>query len=486
MRAMRSMRSLSILRSSDLLFNQTLLKSTISLKSLFSTTISKTKIFFRLLLSRSTTSSVNSWHSVSSDLKIRIVPKTIDSRLKQSSNLNELIKRLINGQKVLINRFNRLPNEKLNSKAIIGSTGLSLGLVGVCVKSNGPSLITETDLMETDCQEIRNIFHCFRRFEFNSKCLGSDFSLKNLEFGQMMGKGCNAVVYSAKLKSEQNVSNDCLAVKMLFNFEAESNAIDIWKALNKECVPFSGDFIPEGHPIERRKLDKHPNIVDILGVFVDRTPQLEGALQLYPDALPIRMGGFGRNMTLFIVEKRYDTTLKEYLFNNEVPTKTSISMLTQLLEAISFLVKRHVTHRDLKTDNILLSLNPNSDIPWLVISDFGSCLTTLELPFQSEEVCRGGNRALMAPEIICAKSGPFVTLDYSRSDLWAVGAIAYELFNGLNPFYSGLESISYKESELPEPPKSMPPLVRKLVLSFLKRNPKEVIISIELIPNNLK
>jgi len=53
----------------------------------------------------------------------------------------------------------------------------------------------------------------------------------------------------------------------------------------------------------------------------------------------------------------------------------------------------------------------------------------LELPFQSEEVCRGGNRALMAPEIICAKPGLYTTLDYRHSDLWAVGAIAYELFN---------------------------------------------------------
>ena len=218
------------------------------------------------------------------------------------------------------------------------------------------------------------------------------------------------------------------------------------------------------------------------GIFVDRTPQLEGALELYPDALPTRMGGYARNMTLFIVEKQYDISLKQYLRSYKVATNTSIIMLTQLLEGLSFLTKNQITHRDLKTDNILLSFNRSSDIPWLVITDFGFCLTSLSLPFVTNEICRGGNRALMAPEIITAKSGTFVTLDYSRSDLWAVGAIAYELFNGLNPFYpypqrqQCLQSYSYKESELPEAPESMPPLIRKLVLSFLNRNPNKVLI----------
>ncbi|CAG2123081.1 unnamed protein product, partial [Medioppia subpectinata] len=85
----------------------------------------------------------------------------------------------------------------------------------------------------------------------------------------------------------------------------------------------------------------------------------------------------------------------------------------------------------------------------------------------------------MAPEIIGAQSGPFVRLDYSSSDLWAVGAIAYELFNGLNPFYpypqrtQCLQSNSYDELQLPEPPIDMPPLIRALVLSFLSRNPNK-------------
>jgi PTEN induced putative kinase 1 len=121
-------------------------------------------------------------------------------------------------------------------------------------------------------------------------------------------------------------------------------------------------------------------------------------------------------------------------------------------------------------------------MPWLVVTDFGCCATPKGLwqPFHSEEMSRGGNRALMAPEVINAEPGPFSHINYTSSDLWAVGAIAYELFGGYNPFYpypgkkSYLQSISYNECELPEKPKSMPLVIQSLVSKILRRNPNEV------------
>ena len=53
---------------------------------------------------------------------------------------------------------------------------------------------------------------------------------------------------------------------------------------------------------------------------------------------------------------RYDMSLKDYLIQNQPKASTSISMLTQLLEAVDFLVKSNIAHRDLKCDNILVSL----------------------------------------------------------------------------------------------------------------------------------
>ena len=57
-----------------------------------------------------------------------------------------------------------------------------------------------------------------------------------------------------------------------------------------------------------RNLPPHPNIVQIFNVFTDAVQALPGSLSLYPDALPSRINpnGYGRNMSLFLLMKRYN------------------------------------------------------------------------------------------------------------------------------------------------------------------------------------
>lgn len=57
----------------------------------------------------------------------------------------------------------------------------------------------------------------------------------------------------------------------------------------------------------KKTLPPHRNIVQMYSVFTDRVPDLPRGRQLYPDALPPRIHptGSGRNMSLFLVMKRY-------------------------------------------------------------------------------------------------------------------------------------------------------------------------------------
>lgn len=121
--------------------------------------------------------------------------------------------------------------------------------------------------------------------------------------------------------------------------------------------------------------------------------------------------------------------------------------------------------------------------PILVISDFGCCLSDqtngLYLPYSSDEVDKGGNSALMAPEIINQTPGTFSVLNYTKADLWAAGAIAYEIFGSNNPFYDGknwkkLRNVSYKDEDLPELPEDVPGVIKALVKNILSRNPSKV------------
>lgn len=91
------------------------------------------------------------------------------------------------------------------------------------------------------------------------------------------------------------------------------------------------------------RLPPHPNIVEMYTAFADYVPQLRGALGDFPAALPARLNphGLGRNMSLFLVMKRYDCSLRSFLEqavkqgkNSLMEDKTPLILLAQLLEGV--------------------------------------------------------------------------------------------------------------------------------------------------------
>ncbi|KRT78283.1 protein kinase, partial [Oryctes borbonicus] len=288
--------------------------------------------------------------------------------------------------------------------------------------------------------------------------------------------------------SIDSISKYPFAVKMMFNYDIQSNAMAILKAMYRETVParvyYSNIGITDWEvelSTNKRHLPPHPNIVAMFSVFTDYIPELKDAKGLYPAALPQRIysEGVGRNMSLFLLMKRYNCSLQQYLAKGEISGRTTIILLAQLLEGIAHLTAHSVAHRDLKSDNLLLDTT-EENAPILVISDFGCCLADrshgLHLPYTSYDTDRGGNAALMAPEIINQRPGTFSVLNYTKSDLWAAGAIAYEIFGMNNPFYGGsgyerLKSGTYKEDDLPDLPNTVPPVIRALVRNLLSPNP---------------
>ena len=150
------------------------------------------------------------------------------------------------------------------------------------------------------------------------------------------------------------------------------------------------------------KLPEHPNVIKVLDVLVEDTPCPYDAAKSYPMALPKRMNGAGRNKTLCLVMPKYSTTLRRYVAEGTQSEREKTLLLAQLLEGVAHLVDHDEAHRDLKSDNLLLDTTFNGT-PKLVITDFGCCLCDkrlrLKLPFESDHVDRGGNSALMAPEV---------------------------------------------------------------------------------------
>merc|ERR1719369_2481310 len=84
--------------------------------------------------------------------------------------------------------------------------------------------------------------------------------------------------------------------------------------------------------------------------FSDYIPALSESMELYPQ-------GFGRNMSLFVILKNYKYNLRRFLDEKcqNLPWRSSLIILTQILEGLVHLSTFKVAHRDLKSDNILIS-----------------------------------------------------------------------------------------------------------------------------------
>uniref|UniRef100_A0A1L8DL21 non-specific serine/threonine protein kinase n=1 Tax=Nyssomyia neivai TaxID=330878 RepID=A0A1L8DL21_9DIPT len=373
-------------------------------------------------------------------------------------------------------------------KLFYSDTGPMVAFVGIAAAAEGATLLQDAELEET-CWKIRETVEKFRPSWDEAEISIGDtpIGLDDLQIGAPIAKGCSAVVHAAALKRNAGPSHTYpLALKIMFNYDVQSNALAIVRAMFRETVPARYRALEVAgfwqHLADQATLlPPHPNVVSMLGVFCAQMPNLEGARTLYPSALPPRLheSGFGRNMSLFLLMRRYHCSLRDFLDTQagRTTTRWALLLFAQLLEAVAHLNRYGVAHRDLKSDNILIDIGTDGT-PGLVVADFGCCVADkrngLRVPYPTAEVDKGGNTALMAPEIITQNPGTFATLDYTKADLWTSGAIAYEIFGAENPFYShNVKSYSYNDGDLPVLTDDVPLIVRKLIGNLLQRNPKK-------------
>jgi len=120
-----------------------------------------------------------------------------------------------------------------------------------------------------------------------------------------------------------------------------------------------------------------------------------------------------------------------------LPIATAVAITDQVLGALIAAHKLGIVHRDLKPDNIFLC-RTDDELPFVKLLDFGvsKVLRPLTLtPDQTDIVTRTqigsvvGTPLYMAPE----QAGGVPDID-PRADLWAVGAVLYEMLTGTTPF----------------------------------------------------
>ena len=158
----------------------------------------------------------------------------------------------------------------------------------------------------------------------------------------------------------------------------------------------------------------------------------------------------------FVMEHVAGEPLTAYCDRNRLSATERLGLFGQVCEAVQHAHQKGIIHRDLKPSNILVTTTNGSPTPKII--DFGIAkavvgrLTDDALPTQFGQII--GTPEYMSPE---QAGGMSVDVD-TRSDVYSLGVILYELLAGTPPFAPGdlrssdLEEIRRRIRE-EEPPK---------------------------------
>ena len=160
-----------------------------------------------------------------------------------------------------------------------------------------------------------------------------------------------------------------------------------------------------------------------------------------------------------------------------VPIATALNYARQIAAALDAAHEKSVVHRDLKPANIRVT--PDGVVKVL---DFGLAKQAEPaVASDSATLTSDGTRAgviMGTPAYMSPEQARGQTVD-RRADIWAFGAILYELLTGKMLFGDGrnvsdsLAAILTREPDYTALPADTPPRVRRLIAHCLRKDPKE-------------
>src|SRR3989440_3540458 len=190
----------------------------------------------------------------------------------------------------------------------------------------------------------------------------------------------------------------------------------------------------------------------------------------HPHAVSVTDFGESENGVVFLVMEYLDgKTLKEVIkADGPMPLDHVVEIIRQVAGALDAAHEQGVVHRDLKSDNIMLSQTNGGD--WAKVLDFGIAKIQQPEGARDNDITAAnlviGTPQYMSPEQ-CSQSGP---ID-ARSDVYSLGVIVFEMLVGHVPFTGeSPTTIMMKQvqddppsilSERPELPASIDRLVKK-------------------------
>ncbi len=198
----------------------------------------------------------------------------------------------------------------------------------------------------------------------------------------------------------------------------------------------------------------------------------------HPNILSIFDIGEDRAAPYVVSELLEGETVRDRLRDGPIPARKTIDYARQIANGLAAAHEKGITHRDLKPENLFITTDGR-----VKILDFGLAKLTRpeaddagDAPTMQIATDAGtvmGTVGYMAPEQVRGKAAD------SRSDIFAFGAILYEMLSGKRAFHgeSPVETMSaiLKEEppDLTETNRNVPGALERIVRHCLEKNPAE-------------
>src|SRR5213593_1356441 len=203
----------------------------------------------------------------------------------------------------------------------------------------------------------------------------------------------------------------------------------------------------------------------------EREIQLAARLQ-HPHIVPLLTAGSAGDLLYYIMPHIEGESLRARLSHeHELPIGDAVRILRDVCDALAYAHGQGIVHRDIKPDNVLLSGKHS------LVTDFGVAKAVAESTGKTALTSMGvalGTPAYMAPEQAAADP----STDH-RADIYAVGALAYEMLAGRPPFTAPtLQAVLAAHVSTPPDPvtkyrESVAPQLAALVMRCLAKHPAD-------------
>ena len=159
----------------------------------------------------------------------------------------------------------------------------------------------------------------------------------------------------------------------------------------------------------------------------------------------------------FVMEYVGGETITRYCSRQRLSTRHRIELLLQVCEGVQHAHQKGIIHRDLKPSNVLVTLQDGSPVPKII--DFGVAKATTQ-PLTERPLFTELGVLIGTPEYMSPEQAEMSGLDIdTRTDVYSLGAILYELLTGVLPFEAkalreqGLDEIrkTIREVDPPRP-----------------------------------